>query len=149
MLSEIILTPENLDQITLHIESCLPEEACGLVGGIKQKANLVIPVENELHSQVRFRMAPLAQLQGFDQIETFGWELLAIFHSHPQGPEAPSPTDVAEFFYPGTAVIIASPLDRGDLSTRSAEGVAWGNWIINAFLIDHNRVHTIKLGLSA
>jgi len=145
MPSDLYLTPEHISQITLHIENCLPEEACGLVGGIGGESRLVIPVENELHSPVRFRMAPLAQLKAFDQIEAQGWELLAIFHSHPQGPSGPSPTDIAEFFYPGTAMVIASPLNRESADHRSESGPAWGNWRINAFVIDPNRVHTVKL----
>ena len=61
-----------------------------MVGGLGQMARQVIQIENELHSPVRFRMAALAQLHGFDQIEGQGWELMAIFHSHPQGPAYPS-----------------------------------------------------------
>jgi proteasome lid subunit RPN8/RPN11 len=146
--SDLIVTVEQLDRITSHIESCLPEEACGLIGGIERTARLVIPVENELHSPVRFTMAPLAQLKGLDLIEAQGWELLAIFHSHPQGPAEPSPTDIAEFYYPGSAVIIASPLGRGEIPDRSAGGLAWGKWRINAFVIENGRVRAVKLALA-
>ncbi len=86
-------------------------------------------------------------LHGFDRIEGQGWELVAIFHSHPQGPAYPSATDIAEFFYPGTAVMIASPADPGDAASGSAEGLAWGNWRVNGFVIDHNRVFTVKLNV--
>ena len=133
MLSDLNFTPEQLNQITSHIESCLPEEACGMVGGLGRTARLVIPIENELHSPVRFRMAALAQLQGFDMIEGQGWDLVAIFHSHPQGPANPSPTDIAEFFYPGTAVIIASPSHLAPAASGSTAGLAWGTWRVNGF----------------
>ena len=149
MQPDLSLAPEHLDQIIRHIESCLPEEACGLIGGTNRHARLVIPVENELHSRVLFRMAPLAQLKALDQIEILGFDLLAIFHSHPQGPAAPSPTDIAEFFYPGTAVIIAAPADRGNLNRRPRSGLDGGNWRVNAFVIDQNQVHPVKLTLAA
>ncbi len=144
---ELIFTSRQLDEITAHIERWRPEEACGLVGGIGPTVKVILPVENELHSPVRFRMAPLAQLKGFDRIEALGWELLAIFHSHPQGPAGPSPTDIAEFFYPGSAVIIASPLGRDSDTGETADGLAWGEWRIKAFLIEPNRIHTVKLTL--
>ena len=149
MQPDLSLAPEHLDQIIRHIESCLPEEACGLIGGTQWHARLVIPVENELHSPVRFYMAPLAQLKALDQIETLGLDLLAIFHSHPQGPAVPSPTDIAEFFYPGTVVMIAAPADRGNLNSRSPSGLDGGKWRINAFVIDQNQVHPVKLTLAA
>ena len=149
MLSILFLTDEHISHIIFHIESCLPEEACGLIGGIEGAAKLVVPVENELHSRVRFRMAPLDQLKAFDQIEGQGWELLAIFHSHPQGPPGPSPTDIAEFFYPGSAVVIVSPIDREKVMDHSGKGLIWGKWQINAFVIDQNQVLTVKLDVSA
>ena len=116
-----------------------------MVGGLGQTARQVIPIENDLHSPVRFRMAALAQLHGFDQIEGQGWELVGGFHSHPQGPAYPSATDIAEFFYPGTAVVIASPADLDHAVGGSADGLTWQNWRVNGFVIDHNRVHTVKL----
>jgi proteasome lid subunit RPN8/RPN11 len=145
---DLYLTPEHLSQITLHIENCLPEEACGLIGGFEETSRVVIPVENELHSPVRFRMAPLAQLKAFDQIEAQGWKLLAIFHSHPQGPPDPSPTDIAEFFYPGTAVVIVSPLDLEKAIDRSDLRLTCGRWRINAFVIEQKQIHTVKLALT-
>jgi proteasome lid subunit RPN8/RPN11 len=144
----LYLTSEHLDQITAHIDSCLPEEACGLVGGMDGSSRVVIPVENVLHSPVQFQMAPLEQLKAFDEIEKHGWELLAIFHSHPQGPAGPSATDIAEFYYPGTWVIIASPSSLEVNFTRSAKGLVRGKWRINAFSIENNEVYEVKLSLA-
>ena len=142
------MTSEHLDQITAHIETCLPEEACGLIGGIDGSSRLVIAVENILHSAVRFQMAPLEQLKAMDEIELRGWELLAIFHSHPKGPAVPSATDIAEFYYPGTRVIIASPIDQKPVLPSPVEGLGWGKWSIRAFVIDNNQVDEVKLGLA-
>lgn len=100
-----------------HVLACLPEEACGLLGGridgAQATVKVVIPVENVLHSPVRFRMDPRKQLQVFNRLDDLGLELVGIFHSHPTGPNAPSATDLAEFYYPGVAFLIWSPGDEG------------------------------------
>ncbi len=125
-------------EMLAHVLACFPEEACGLVG-IERKdgetsdqspASVVLPVENELHSRVRFRMAPAEQLKAFYWLEDHDLDLAAIFHSHPQGPHHPSATDLAEFAYPGVLMLILSPLDFAS-PLDSAE-----NWAVRAYRID-------------
>jgi proteasome lid subunit RPN8/RPN11 len=126
------LLPLPLRQAMLdHTAACLPEEACGLFGGRITTDGLVfhaecwLPVENALHSPVRFRMDPTAQLDGFRAIEEAGLELVAFFHSHPHGPNHPSPTDLGEFAYPGVLSLIVSPAAADGWQARAyqIEGV--------------------------
>jgi proteasome lid subunit RPN8/RPN11 len=100
-------------EITTQLDDCLPEEGCGLVGGLGEAAQLIFPVTNQLHSPVRFRMDATEQLAGFLQFEAEGIDLIAIYHSHPNGPEIPSRTDLDEFAYPECAVIIVAPGEQG------------------------------------
>lgn len=95
-------------QMIEHLESCLPEEGCGLIAGSGDIAEAVLTVTNELHSPVRFRMNPTEQLEKLIWLEDTGLTLLAIFHSHPAGPDFPSETDLAEFSYPDTNALIYS-----------------------------------------
>lgn len=111
---EGLLIPENhWLEIVRHVGACQPEEGCGLAGGLMQgqlaRVERVLPVDNELHSPVRFRMNPAGQLRAFQTLDESGLNLIAIFHSHPAGPETPSVTDQAEFFYPGVLTLILSP----------------------------------------
>lgn len=116
-LSQIAIDEEWIAEMREHVLSCLPEEACGLLGGridgAKAAVKVVIPVENVLHSPVRFRMDPREQLRAFNRLDDLGLELVGIFHSHPTGPNAPSATDLAEFYYPGVAFLIWSPGSEG------------------------------------
>lgn len=106
--------PMNLrEQMLAWVQTCLPEEACGLLGGLDGEARLLVTIENELHSPVRFRMRPEAQLRAFRQLEAEGLDLLAIFHSHPTGPAVPSARDIAEGFYPEALTLIWSPGANG------------------------------------
>jgi proteasome lid subunit RPN8/RPN11 len=109
----LVMDARLLDEMTAHTQVCLPEEACGLLGGKENRLSCFYPVENRLHSPVRFQMEPQQQWQAFIALEQAGLELLAIMHSHPTGPQAPSPTDLAEFTYPGVYYLIVSPGDYG------------------------------------
>ncbi len=134
--------PETLWQMMLeHVTRYLPEEACGLVAVESEenpsnslprspRAAAVLPIENDLHSPVRFRMAPAEQLKAFYWLEEHSLELGAIFHSHPRGPKHPSATDLAEFAYPGVLMLILSPLGS------SIPPQSLGDWQIRAYRID-------------
>jgi proteasome lid subunit RPN8/RPN11 len=127
-----VLSDQLRQEMLAHAASRLPEEACGLVGSDRETgaAAVVLPVENELHSPVRFRMAPSEQLRAFYWLEEHHLDLAAIFHSHPRGPRQPSATDLAEFAYPGVFMLILSPLDLAD-PAPSAE-----RWSVRAFRIE-------------
>jgi proteasome lid subunit RPN8/RPN11 len=111
MIEGLLLSTEHWQQMLQHVQTCLPEEACGLIGGVENRASLVFPVENEFHSPVRFRMKPEEQLSAFLNLEENGLDLIGIYHSHPTGPDSPSQTDQSEFAYPRTAYLIWSLLD--------------------------------------
>lgn len=125
------IPPELRNVVVKHLAACLPEEGCGLLAGRGGLCSLVVPVENELHSPTAFRMNPQEQLQAFLRIEDKGLELLAIFHSHPRGPQAPSPTDLAEFAYPEALSIIAVPVD--------------GAWTLRGFRLNGHGFTEIEL----
>jgi [CysO sulfur-carrier protein]-S-L-cysteine hydrolase len=111
MSDKLMLSLKQWQQMLQHINTCLPEEACGLIGGKEEQAILVIPIENEFHSPVRFRMRPEEQLKAFLAFEQNGLDLIGIYHSHPTGPDFPSEIDCSEFAYPGTAYLIWSLRD--------------------------------------
>jgi proteasome lid subunit RPN8/RPN11 len=92
-----------------HVKACLPEEACGILGGRDEEASLALAVENELHSPVKYRMRAEDQLRAFLAVEEAGLDLIAIWHSHPRGPAYLSPTDLAEAYYPEAFLLVWSP----------------------------------------
>ncbi len=117
-------------QMRDYVESLAPLEACGLLGGREGLAELVIPIHNAENSPVRYRMEPLEQLAAFEQVESAGMDLLAIFHSHPKGPAVPSPTDIAEAYYQ-VIQIIWSPVE--------------GEWLAHAFWIEAGHATEVPL----
>lgn len=117
-----------------HVHHLAPEEACGLIAGLEHVATEVIPITNILHSPVRYRMHPQEQLEAFNHVETHGWELLGIYHSHPTGPAFPSAKDVAEAAYPGVIHLIWS---------RSN-----GAWQCRGFIMEEDQVQEVTLEIN-
>jgi proteasome lid subunit RPN8/RPN11 len=107
------------------VDRLAPEEACGIVAAVDGQSVLVIPIENDLHSPVRFRMKPKQQLDAFLLLEKNHWDMAAIYHSHPQGPDQPSETDLAEHHYPEAVALIWSHQS--------------GEWLCRAFWIASGR----------
>lgn len=100
------------DAMIQHLQDEYPLEACGLLGGKDQLVSRHYPIENILHSPVAYEMEPAQQIQAIIALENAGLELLAIYHSHPQGPSVPSETDVAQAYWPDTAYLIVSLQNR-------------------------------------
>lgn len=119
------------EEMLAHLKACLPEEGCGVLGGWQGRCSRIFPVGNELHSPEGFRMNSREQVRAFHQLDEQGLELLAIFHSHPHGPQVPSSADVDDFAYPGVASLICVPQD--------------GEWIVRGFQICADRVTEIDL----
>ena len=105
-------------EIIEHLQAVYPEEGCGLLAGIEEQVFTSYPIENILHSQTAFEMDPLQQVKTMLTIENEGKELLAIYHSHPQGPSLPSETDIAQAYYPDTINIIVSLIHESAPSLR-------------------------------
>lgn len=106
------MSQAHLEEMRAHIESCSPNEACGLLAGTGHTVKRVLPVANQERSPSRFKMEAREQLRGFRSIEDSGLELVGIFHSHPaevgshtNSMPGPSATDIREAAYQVVQVI--------------------------------------------
>lgn len=137
--NRLILQQQDWQLAREHLSGCLPEEGCGLIGGSVSGSEvwgrLVLPVENLLHSPVRYRMNPQRQLQALQKIDDTGLQLVGIFHSHPDGPQTPSITDMNEFLYPGVLALILSRPDGTE------------DWILRAFHVSDGGFFEIQASL--
>lgn len=131
------IAPPLLAALRQHAREGLPNECCGLIGGQfaghTALAEWIVPVPNEINSPVRFRMEPREQLRAFQALESRSMEMVAIYHSHPRGPQHPSQTDVEEFLYPGVISVILSPAAPPD------------DWLVCAFWIWNRDIFSIPI----
>lgn len=96
---------DQLEQLIGQARADAPLETCGLLAGRDGRVTRVLPVPNILRSPVVYRMDGQALA---DAMVACDFEPLGIYHSHPAGPPVPSPTDVAESFYPESVYVIIS-----------------------------------------
>ena len=100
-----------IKKILTHTQAQYPLEACGFLSGRDGIVVNQYPIYNRLQSETEYGMEPTEMLSAFLAMETQEEELLAIYHSHPQGSPHPSPTDIAQAYYPDAAQIIVSLAD--------------------------------------
>jgi len=110
--SNLSLSSGQIKEMQRHVEDCYPKEGCGILGGFEERVAWVIPITNMLHSTTRFQMDPREQIDALFKIEDAGGKLIGIFHSHPNGPEFPSESDVRENAFPEAVHIIWHHLDE-------------------------------------
>jgi proteasome lid subunit RPN8/RPN11 len=101
-----------IDEMVAHARADLPNECCGMVGGVDGEASVVIPVTNAAASPLRFEMDPQGQYDAMKAIEDDGKEMLAIYHSHTKSAAYPSQTDVNQAVnWPDAIYVIVSLQD--------------------------------------
>lgn len=91
-----------------HLQSVYPLEGCGLMGGADGRVLQHYPVDNRLNSPSAFELEPAQLVAAMMNMEDRGLTLTAVYHSHPNGPAVPSPTDVRQANYPEAMQIIVS-----------------------------------------
>lgn len=120
--------------ILAHLQANYPLEACGILAGDGSRVCHLYAIDNILASPVAYEMDPRQQLEAMIDLEARGWEMAAIFHSHPTGPERPSPTDIAQAYYPECVYVIVSLVDLEEP-------------VVRGFRIENGRYHEIEISV--
>jgi proteasome lid subunit RPN8/RPN11 len=131
----LTLSEQQYAALVAHANAELPNEACGMLAGTGGRVCRVYPVENIYHSPTVYEMNPAQQIAAFLDIEAAGWELSGIYHSHPAGPAEPSPTDIAQAYYPESIYVIVSPRPA-----PSAPG-----WQVRGFMIVERQAREVPI----
>lgn len=102
------MSAEIAAQIVEHARSGYPDEVCGLVAGRSGVTTAAYPGRNSSPTPADTYELDHDTLARIIDFEDAGLELTAIYHSHPHGPEKPSPTDLADATYPDSVYLIVS-----------------------------------------
>lgn len=126
----LFMSREDYDKILEHCKEGLPNESCGLIGGVKEAdgkhIKKVYLLTNIDASNEHFSMNPKEQLKAIKDMRANGLELLGNFHSHPESPSRPSEEDKRLAYDSKVNYLILSLMDIE-------------HPVLNAFNIDENK----------
>jgi [CysO sulfur-carrier protein]-S-L-cysteine hydrolase len=107
------------DQIVAHALAGAPHEACGLLAARDGAVQHFFTMVNADHSPYTYRLDPKEQIEVFEEIESKGWDLYGIVHSHTHTEAYPSETDRQQAFYPEAYCMLVSLQDRNNPVLRA------------------------------
>jgi [CysO sulfur-carrier protein]-S-L-cysteine hydrolase len=116
----LIFKKSDMEAIFDHCIAGLPNEACGILAGNKERVVKVYPVTNAKPAPAYYEMDPGEQFRVMTDIRQAGLAMVGMFHSHPTGQAYPSSVDVQKAYWTGTTLpnypdavyVIVSLLDR-------------------------------------
>ena len=96
------------------------QECCGLLAGRDGVITHAYPARNAASDPAtRYEIAPEELFRIMREIRGVGLQLLGIYHSHPNGANEPSPTDIQRAYYPDAAYLIVSPQPDAEAPVRA------------------------------
>ena len=98
-----------LDALVVEARREPDRECCGLLAGRGGVISVVLPARNSLASATAYEIEPAELFALFRRMREERLDHLGIYHSHPQGDNAPSARDLERAFYPDVAYFIISP----------------------------------------
>lgn len=114
----IKLSKSDFEKILAHAESELPNEACGLIGGVVEGGVKIIKkvylLTNIDHSNEHFSLDPKEQLAAVKDMRAQGISPLGNWHSHPESPSRPSEEDKRLAYDSKASYMILSLMNRDE-----------------------------------
>jgi len=101
-----------LREIYDHMESAYPHECCGLMIGTSSGSERVVHAFrkcrnlNTERAHDRYEMDPLCMLKAQQEFASGPWDIVGIYHSHPDHPSRASQTDTDRGFAGYSYVIV-------------------------------------------
>ncbi len=109
-----------LDEIHGHMEETYPHECCGLIiGAVEGDARGAVAARrcgnlNTERAEDRYELDPKDMLAAQHELDGGPWDIVGIYHSHPDHPSRPSQTDL-NHAWPGWSYMIGS-VEKGTVS---------------------------------
>jgi proteasome lid subunit RPN8/RPN11 len=109
------IAPKDYEALRQHGEETYPHECCGvLLGRMEDDGTRVVTSTARCGNtrtdspQNRYNIDPRDQIRIQREGRERGEEIIGYYHSHPDHPARPSPTDLAEAHWPGYSYVITS-----------------------------------------
>ena len=126
-MKEVKFTDTALKEMHAHLVACYPYEGCGFFYGkineIKEVTEIRDVVnQNKTNPERIFEIAPIDYVKAERYAIENDLDLIGVYHSHPDHPAVPSPTDL-KFAQPNFSYVIVSIV--------KSEVAATSSWTLN------------------
>ena len=116
-----------MQKIYAHTEASYPNECCGVMIGTMGEPKVVFEFRtcknlNTERARDRYEMDPLDMLKAEREFENSPWDIIGIYHSHPDHPSRPSQTDT-DRAWPNYSYVIIS-VQKGTVAGANS-------WVLN------------------
>lgn len=115
----LTLERSHVDEIIAHAREDDPNECCGIIAGDGGRATKLYRAANSEASPFRYNVDSKDLLRIYRDLESHGWDVLVIYHSHTHTEAYPSPTDVRLAAWPDAHYVIASLMDAANPAVRA------------------------------
>ncbi len=102
---------EIIEKIIEHAKKYAPVEACGYLASKDEIVIKHYEMTNIDNSQEHFSFDSKEQFQVVKDVRENGWEICAVYHSHPESPARPSQEDIKLAHDPNMSYVIVSLVD--------------------------------------
>lgn len=112
------------DAVREHARSGAPEEVVGVLAGSRGASESTVSRAYRARNvadrpRTRYEIDPGEEIELLESIDDAGFECVGFYHSHPDGPAAPSGTDARLAAWPGYSYVIVS------LGSETAGSGSW------------------------
>lgn len=103
-----------VEKIIAHAKKLTPIEACGYLASQDDIVSKHYELTNTDKSEEHFSFDPAEQFSTVKDARANGFEVCAVYHSHPATPARPSKEDIKLAYDPNISYVIASLADEGE-----------------------------------
>jgi proteasome lid subunit RPN8/RPN11 len=109
----LLIPRRHYDELIAQAKTELPNECCGLLAGVVEESSVGrvmerYPLVNNAASPTEYLANDQTLFRAYRHMRERGFDLLAIYHSHPVTEPVPSRTDLARNYFEGVMHLIVS-----------------------------------------
>jgi proteasome lid subunit RPN8/RPN11 len=108
MSAAVEIRQNALNDIIAHAREEAPDECCGLLVGSDSRVDESVRTRNLEASPTRYQIDPVQHVALMRRLRGGPSQIVGVYHSHPHTSPEPSPSDLAEAFYPDFIYLIVS-----------------------------------------
>ena len=122
----LTLPQDYVDEMIAHAKEDVPNECCGIIAGKDGAATKLYRAINAEASPFRYSVDPKDLLRIYRDLDSNGWDVFVIYHSHTHTEAYPSKTDVLLAAWEDALYVIVS-LEDDDKPVVRAFRITDGN----------------------